>query len=281
MKLRQQSTTAHPIAFFMVLASDHISGATGLTPTVTLSKDGSGAFAAAVGAVTEIGSGWYSLAGNATDRNTLGELAIHATAATADPSDEKYVIVSFDPFDAVRLGLTALPNAAAGANGGLPTGDASGHVTLAAVTHTGATVPTVTTVGTLTTYTGNTPQTGDAYARLGAPAGVSTAADIAAVKVDTANIGTAGAGLTALGDTRIANLDAKISTILTTAMTESYAAKGAAGTHAQLMYEILALLHEKSVTGTTLTAYKLDGATAAGTYTLSDATSPTSIHRAT
>jgi len=42
----------------------------------------------------------------------------------------------------------------------------------------------VSNVDTLTTYTGNTPQTGDAYARLGAPAGASTAADIAAVKSD-------------------------------------------------------------------------------------------------
>jgi hypothetical protein len=47
---------------------------------------------------------------------------------------------------------------------------------------------TATTVATLTTYTGNTPQTGDAFARLGAPAGASVSADVAAVKVDTAAI---------------------------------------------------------------------------------------------
>lgn len=41
---------------------------------------------------------------------------------------------------------------------------------------------------TINAYTGNTPQTGDAYARIGAPAGASTAADIAAVKVDTAAV---------------------------------------------------------------------------------------------
>jgi len=41
---------------------------------------------------------------------------------------------------------------------------------------------------TVTTYTGNTPQTGDAYARLGAPAGASVSADVAAVKSDTAAI---------------------------------------------------------------------------------------------
>lgn len=52
----------------------------------------------------------------------------------------------------------------------------------------------VTLVDTLTTYTGNTPQTGDAFARIGA----------------------AGAGLTALGDTRIANLDAAVSSRMAT-----------------------------------------------------------------
>ena len=49
-------------------------------------------------------------------------------------------------------------------------------------------IPTVTAVGTLTTYTGNTPQTGDSFARIGAPAGASVSADVAAVKVDTAAI---------------------------------------------------------------------------------------------
>lgn len=81
----------------MIDSTDHIAGKTGLTPTVTLSKNG-GSFAAASGAVAEIGNGWYSLGGNATDRNTLGELGIHATGTGADPYDEKYVIVPWDLF---------------------------------------------------------------------------------------------------------------------------------------------------------------------------------------
>jgi hypothetical protein len=63
-------------------------------------------------------------------------------------------------------------------------------------------------VDTVTTYTGNTAQTGDAFARLGAPAGASVSADVAAVKsdtaailVDTTEIGAAGAGLTEAGGT--------------------------------------------------------------------------------
>lgn len=43
---------------------------------------------------------------------------------------------------------------------------------------------------TVTTYTGNTPQTGDSFARLGAPAGASHAADVAGVKTQTAAIET-------------------------------------------------------------------------------------------
>jgi hypothetical protein len=61
--------------------------------------------------------------------------------------------------------------------------DASGAHTL-----TNIRVPNVTLADTVTTYTGNTPQTGDNYARLGAPAGASVSADIAAVAAKTTNI---------------------------------------------------------------------------------------------
>ncbi len=103
---RKQSSTAHPIDILMVLSSDHLTGATGKTVSVTLSKDG-GAFAAASGAVTEVGNGHYSLAGHATDRGTLGELVIRATASGCDDTDIKILIVPWDVFDA-NLGLTNL-----------------------------------------------------------------------------------------------------------------------------------------------------------------------------
>jgi len=107
-KIRQKSSTSYPINFLMVDATDHVTGKTGLTPTVTLSKNGA-AFAAAAGAVTEISSGWYSLAGNATDRNTLGELLVHAVASGADPFDIQYAIVDYDPFAGVTtLGAGAI-----------------------------------------------------------------------------------------------------------------------------------------------------------------------------
>ena len=97
MRQRKQSTTTYPILFFMAASIDHLTGQTGLTPTVTLSKNG-GTFGAASGAVSEVGNGWYKLAGNATDRDTLGTLIIHAEAATADTFDMDLFIVSYDPF---------------------------------------------------------------------------------------------------------------------------------------------------------------------------------------
>lgn len=58
----------------------------------------------------------------------------------------------------------------------------AGKVVLSGETHTSAVIPTVTTL------TGHTAQTGDCYARLGAPAGASVSADVAAVKSDTAAV---------------------------------------------------------------------------------------------
>lgn len=128
----KQSTTTYALVFLMVDSTDHVTGKTGLTPTVTLSKNG-GAFASPSGAVSEIANGWYKVAGNATDNATLGPLILHATGTAADPTDVVYTVV------------LDLPGVA---------------------------------------------QTGDSYARIGAPAGASVSADVAAVKSDTGSIKT-------------------------------------------------------------------------------------------
>lgn len=70
----------------VILSSDHITGATGIALTVTISKNGA-AFGSPSGVVTEIGSGWYKIAGNTTDSNTAGPIAVHATGAACDPFD--------------------------------------------------------------------------------------------------------------------------------------------------------------------------------------------------
>lgn len=192
---RKQGSTTYPMQFFMTLASDHLSGAVGLSPTVTISKNGA-ALAAAAGAVTEVGSGWYSLAGNATDRNTLGEFLIHATGTGADPADKSYVIVPWDPFDA-NLALQALPAAAAGATGGLPTVDGSNGVKLSVGTGTGQ-VSLAT--GQVTTGTLND-KTGMAL----------TSAEHTNIQTDTTNALNAAIPGTPVANSVFDRLDAKVS----------------------------------------------------------------------
>jgi len=71
------------------------------------------------------------------------------------------------------------------------------------------------------------------------------------------------------------------SDILTTQMTEAYAADGVAPTLAQALLMIQQLLGDFSISGTTLTVKEIDGTTPAATYTLNHATNPTSLTRAT
>ena len=67
----------------------------------------------------------------------------------------------------------------------------------------------------------------------------------------------------------------------TTSQTESYRADAAEGSIAQMLYETVGHLGESGIVGTTKTVKKVDGTTTAATYTLDDATNPTSITRAT
>jgi len=74
--------------------------------------------------------------------------------------------------------------------------------------------------------------------------------------------------------------DISVADVLTTQMTEAYAADGTAPTLAQALFLIQQVLTEFGITGTTLTAKKLDGSTTAATFTLDDASNPSSITRA-
>lgn len=70
--------------------------------------------------------------------------------------------------------------------------------------------------------------------------------------------------------------------VLTTQMTESYAADGVAPTLAQSLFQILGREYEFVIAGDTLTVRRLDGTTTAMTFTLAPAGGPyTSITRAT
>jgi hypothetical protein len=88
----------------LVLNTDHITGATGLSPTVQINKNGTG-WGVPAGAVTEVGFGLYQVAPNAVDANTLGPLQLYAIVpGVTDPANEMYPVNGYNPWG---LGLAA------------------------------------------------------------------------------------------------------------------------------------------------------------------------------
>lgn len=103
------------------------------------------------------------------------------------------------------------------------------------------------------------------------------------ILVDTAVIGTAGAGLTDLGGmstTMKGQVNAESDTAWTSEMADSTTADGTISTREQAVYAILQILTEFSISGTTMTVKKVDGSTTLMTFTLDDGTNPTSLTRA-
>ena len=143
----------------MFLASDHITAATGKTLTVTASKNG-GSFNALSGTVSEVSSGWYKVALDTTDTNTLGTLIVRATAASCDDSEHPPLeVVAYDATNANSLGLGYLDAAVstrstyAGGAVASVTGDVGGNVTGSVGSVTGNVGGNV--VGSVASDTGN------------------------------------------------------------------------------------------------------------------------------
>lgn len=99
----------------------------GVTWTVRRCIDGT--FAAGGGTVTEDGTtGWYKYAMSQADTNG-NNIGFNFTGTGAIPQTVNIITTAADPTDAVRLGLTALPNANAEAAGGLYTrGTGAGQI---------------------------------------------------------------------------------------------------------------------------------------------------------
>ena len=107
---------------FLVDATDGITpeiGEAGGQPQI--SKAGATTFTNTTATLVAIGNGGYIVVLTVAEFDTLGRFLVrYKSAATAEFQLDGEV-VAFDPHDAVRAGLTALPNAAASAAGGLGT----------------------------------------------------------------------------------------------------------------------------------------------------------------
>ncbi len=171
--------------FILDSASTVGAGKTGLTAAsftgtkVYVARDDDGNAAATSVTLSDATRGTWSSGGikekDATNQPGVYEFGVtNASLATGSrsctylfigtgiaPCPLEIELTGTDNQDAVHGGMSALPNAAAAAAGGLPTvgtgtgqiSVAAGLVTLAAVTHTGAVIPTVTTLTNLPAIT--------------------------------------------------------------------------------------------------------------------------------
>lgn len=191
-ELVRQKNAATYIVVPLVDSADDValqSGATSLDSEIDAWADGSApdGFADCTNEATEIGTtGYYYLSLSQTEMNN-DYIVIQIKASDINTQGILIRTIVSDPLLAAATDDGGVINVSTGA------------------------------IDTVTTLTGHTAQTGDAYARLGAPAGASVSADVAAMKVDTAailvdtsttlddlvdgletTIGAAGAGLTAV-----------------------------------------------------------------------------------
>ena len=101
----KQSTTRN-LMVFLTDSTDHVTGLTGATLTISLSKNGA-AFASISPTVTERGNGWYNVALTTSHTDTLGDLVLHITAASADPIDLREQVFALLPGDSVVVASIA------------------------------------------------------------------------------------------------------------------------------------------------------------------------------
>lgn len=209
------NATTPTLVFLLVSSTDDKTAVTGVTPTVQLSKNG-GAFAGATNSPSEIANGWYKVALTTTETNTDGALIIRATGTGADEWRDVHQVLTTNPADVVSIANNAI-TAAAIADGAIDAATfAAGAIDAAAVATSAVSeiqsglmlaasysappsaaaiaaavwdylTSAATTVGSLGKRIADN-LTGDAYARLGAPAGASVSADIAAIQAKTTNL---------------------------------------------------------------------------------------------
>jgi len=234
MTLLKQSTAATIKLGPFVDSTDGVTPETALTISqadIRLSKNG-GAFAQSnnVAGATHDENGWYGVPLDTTDTATLGRLQVAVYESGALPCFAEFMVVPANVYDSLIAGSDVLT-----ADVTQVSGDAQSATDLKDFADAGYDPATNKVQGVVLTdtCTTNTDMRGTDSAALASVctegrlaeldaanlitdvANVKT--DTAAILIDTAEIGAAGAGLTALGDARLANLDAAISTRATPA----------------------------------------------------------------
>ena len=296
----KQSTASQEVVIGPFLDEDDGKTAeTGLTISNTdirLSKAGANIVAKNSGGGTHDEIGFYQITLDATDTNTVGELliavhesgalpafkycyvleeaiydALFAASASAFDSNARVDVVSIEGSDAtdqinaacdaaiVTYGLDHLVSASVAGS------DVVDNSIIAKLVSKESTADWDDFVNTTDSLQALRDQTGSGLSAI--PWNSSWDAEVQSEVTDALN---------AYDPPTKAEMDA----MWTTAQTESYASDGSTATPAQLLYMILCSVSEFAISGTTITGKKLDGSTTAMTWTINDASNPTSRTRA-
>jgi hypothetical protein len=221
--------SANGAILYTALAAQTANGAFQANPTlaagdVKISLDG-GAFANlnTLPAVTPAGGKAVKITLSQAETNADNIVILFSDAAGAEWSDQmieiQTVAKSFDDIPAAAPTAAAIRAEMDSNSTKLTNLDAAVSSRLAASGYTAPDNASITAIKAKTdnlpaspAATGDIPSAADIRAEID-----SNSTQLAAILADTAEIGAAGAGLTALGDTRVANLDAAISTRLAAA----------------------------------------------------------------
>jgi hypothetical protein len=270
MPLKQSTAATVKVGPFLDTDGAVVTGLTIAQADIRLSKNGGNIAQSnnAAGA-THDELGVYDVPLDATDTGTLGRLDLYISESGALIVHHEYVVLPANVFDS-GIGATDVLQV-----------DVAQWLGTAVSTPTTAGVPEVDVID----WKGATApaMTGDAFARLGAPAGASVSADIAAIEAQTDDIGVAGAGLSAIPWNAAwdAEVQSEVDDAIGAAVADSVPAAGSRPSVKQGILMITRFLMERSVTTTTVTVAKEDGTTESMTFTLDDATTPTAISRTT
>jgi hypothetical protein len=175
-----------------------------------------------------------------------------------------HTLTDVNPYDAVRNGMTSLPNATAGGNGGLPTVDGNNCIV--------GIQGTITTLDALDTAQDSQHATTQAKTNNLPTDPADQSLIVAAVDAVLAAVGE-------LNNLSAGDVASALATYAATQITESYAANGVAPTRDQLMLAVHQHLMHFGINGTSRTVKKLNGSDTAFVETLDDATAPTSLSR--
>lgn len=302
MFLRQ--STSQIIRFGPFLDStDGVTPETALTiaqADMQLSKDGA-LFAQknAAGNATHDTDGWYSTTLDATDTATNGELLMQVNVSGALPVWARYYVVPAATYDALTTNglnnVAATDIVSAGAittlSGAVVNVDTVDVCTTntdmrgtdSALLAASYTAPDNATISTINTKIDDVPTVAEFNARTLPSASYfdfTTDQVIVATNNDktgyTVSSVTDKAGYSIAGS--ITTLDGlnniSVSDVLTTQMTESYAADGVAPSLSQAVFLTMQSLNDFSYSGVTQTVKRIDGTTTAATFTLDSSTDP-------